>query len=124
MIYTKCYRNVRDNRNVGWRIAEFRTLDRFRTPRTFNPTLTFPEACVAVAGALVRIFLGSILFAVCGAYIWNAWATIHNPVWRTIVVVLLSVAFVVSFGALMIGIQVAVSGLMRRVDPRVIRNAP
>jgi hypothetical protein len=87
---------VRDNREVGWRLAEFRTLDRFRTPHTFNPPLTFLEACVAVVGALTRIFLGSLLFAVFGAFIWTAWATNHDPWRRTALVLSLFINFCAS----------------------------
>jgi hypothetical protein len=103
---------------VGRWFAGFRTLDRFRTPRTFNPALTFPEACVAVSGALARIFLGSMLFGVCGGLSWYSWASIPNPWVRFSAVLLLTVMFLVSFTALMIGIQVAVDGTMARVRPQ------
>ena len=100
---------------MGRRFSEFRTLDRFRTPRTFNPAYTFPEACVAVLGALARIFLGSLLFGVCGALAWHSWATI-GPAWlRTMTVTLLAAVFVGSFAALMVGIQAGVDGMMARV---------
>lgn len=108
---------------MGWRLAEFRTLDRFRSPRTFNPTLTFPEACVAVAGALTRIFLGSLLFAICGAYTWSAWATIHSPWWRAVAVILWSLTFLVSFAALLLGVQAAVNGMLRRLKGRGVAGA-
>ena len=103
---------------MAWRLAEFRTLDRFRTPRTFNPNMTFLEACVAVSGALARIFLGSLLFGVCGALAWFSWANISISWMRFSAVLLLTVMFLVSFTALMIGIQVAVDGMMMRVRPQ------
>jgi hypothetical protein len=103
---------------VAWRLAEFRTLERFRTPRTFNPNLSFPEACVAVSGALARIFLGSMVFGVCGGLAWYSWANIANSWMRFSTVFLLTVMFLVSFTALMIGIQLAVDGMMTRVRPQ------
>jgi ABC-type sulfate transport system permease component len=106
---------VRDNREVGWRLAEFRTLDRFRTPHTFNPPLTFLEACVAVVGALTRIFLGSLLFAVFGAFIWTAWATNHDPWRRTALVLSLFITIFALLAGVLMGVQAAVNGTMRRL---------
>jgi hypothetical protein len=76
---------------------------------------SFPEACVAVSGALARIFLGSLLFGVCGALAWHSWATLEEPWLRTFVVAVLGVVFVGSFAALMIGIQAGVDGMLARV---------
>ena len=104
--------------SVAWRLTEFRTLERFRTPRTFNPNMSFPEACVAVSGALARIFLGSMLFGVCGGLAWFSWANIPNSWARFSAVLLLTVMFLVSFTALMIGIQVAVDQMLTRVRPQ------
>ena len=115
MISTKWYRNVRDNRSMGIRHDGFRTLARFGTPRTFNPDLTFPEACVAVTGALARIFLGSLLFAICGALMWHSWATIQELQLRVIVEALLALTFLLGFAALMIASGPAVDGMMTRV---------
>jgi hypothetical protein len=84
-------------------------------PRTYNPALTFPEACVAITGALARIFLGSMLFGVCGALAWHSWATIPEMWLRVPVVVLLALVFLVSFVGLLIGIRVAVDGMQARV---------
>ncbi len=100
---------------MGRRFSEFRTLDRFRTPRTFSPAYSFPEACVAVSGALARIFLGSLLFGVCGALAWQSWVTIAQAWLRTIVVTLVAAVFVGSFAALMVGIQAGVDGMLTRV---------
>lgn len=106
---------MRDNRGVGWRLVEFRTLARFGTPRTFNPVVTFPEACVEVTGAMARIFLGSLLFGVCGGFAWHSWATIREAWLRVSVVALLALTFLVAFAALMIGIRAAVDGMLNRV---------
>ena len=103
---------------MAWRLTELRTLERFRTPRTFNPNMSFPEACVAVSGALARIFLGSMLFGVCGGLAWFSWANIPNSWARFSAVLLLTVMFLVSFTALMIGIQVAVDQMLTRVRPQ------
>jgi hypothetical protein len=103
---------------MGRRLSEFRTLDRFQTPATFSPTLSFPEACVAVSGALARIFLGSALFGLCGALSWHSWATIQEMWLRVMIISLLTVIFLGSFTALMVGIQTVVDAMLARVRPQ------
>lgn len=89
------------------------TLERFATPHTFNPSLSIPEAAVAVAGAFSRIFLGSLLFAIYGVYSLVAWNAM-SFFWRAVTLPFLIIVFLILFAALMIGISAA----MNRVVPR------
>jgi hypothetical protein len=106
---------VGESRTVEQPLKQFRTLDRFRLPHSFHPALTLPEACVAVIGALARIFLGSLLFSVCGALAWHSWATIPEMWLRLTAVLLVALTFLASLAALMIGIKAAVDGMLTRV---------
>jgi TRAP-type C4-dicarboxylate transport system permease small subunit len=70
---------------------------------------------VAVTGALARIFLGSLLFGVCGGLAWYSWTNIQPEWMRFSTVLFLTSMFLVSFTALMIGIKIAVDEMMTRV---------
>lgn len=92
-----------------------RKYGRFALPHTFQPEVRFREAVILVMGAITRIFVGSIIFAVCGAYIWYSWATIRNLPLRILAVLGLSIVFLASFGAAMFAIHLAVTAILRRM---------
>ena len=80
-------------------------------PHSFPPDLTPAAACIAIMGALARIFLGSMLFAVWGvstALLWNA---IGNSWWGWAAVVLMILLFLAALAALMLAISSAVRAL-------------
>ena len=81
-------------------------IERLAVPHTFQPRMSLGAATFAAVVALVRIFLGSMLFAVWGGCIWALWAMIRNPVWRYVALVPLIAGLVVTMGLLMIGISV------------------
>jgi hypothetical protein len=89
--------------------------ERCAIPFTFKPQLSFPEALVATAGALLRILLGSLLFAVWGTYSLVVWAAIRNPFWRISVQLPLFLLFLVSFSLLMQAIAALVRTISRRL---------
>ena len=88
--------------------------ERLAIPHSFKPQLSLGEAAISAAGAFLRIFFGSVLFAVWGAYTLHAWSTIHNLFLRGGAVMLLFILFVGSFALLLLGI----SGLVRKCMPR------
>lgn len=90
--------------------------ERFAIPFTFKPQLSFLEAVIATAGALLRIFLGSLLFAVWGTYSLVAWTRIHNLFLRVGVQLPLIFLFLLSFSLLMFAITALV-----RITSRLIR---
>jgi hypothetical protein len=87
--------------------------ERFAIPYSFKPRLSFVEAVVAASGALLRIFLGSLLFAVWGTYTLLAWNAVRNVFARGIVLVVLVTLFAVSMAAVIL----AISALVRMVWP-------
>lgn len=87
--------------------------ERFAIPYSFKPRLSIREAVVAAGGALLRIFFGSLLFAVWGTYSFLAWSTIRNVFLRGVVLTILVVLFAVSMALLML----AISALVRIVWP-------
>lgn len=88
--------------------------DRFGIPHSFAPDLSVGEAIVAAFGALARIFLGSLLFAVWGVYAIRAFDAIQSHFWRVVILIPLFLLFAFSLGALMLVISAAV----RRISPR------
>jgi hypothetical protein len=82
--------------------------ERLALPHSFKPRLSFFEACVALFVAVIRIILGSLLFAVWGTYSLMAWSTIHTTVLRVSVMVPLLLLFFLFFAILMIAISAAV----------------
>ena len=56
--------------------------ERFAVPFMFQPSLTPAQAAMAALRTLLRIFLGSLLFGVWGAYALLVWTSIHNPLLR------------------------------------------
>ena len=87
--------------------------ERFAIPHTFKPQLSFAEALIGTAGAFLRIFLGSLLFAVWGAYSLEAWCAIQSLFWRVGALLPLFLLFLCSFTLLMLGI----SAFVRTVSP-------
>jgi hypothetical protein len=88
--------------------------ERLALPYVFRPQMSAVEALVGVATAFTRIFWGSLLFAVWGAYTLIAWRSIRNHFWRTAAMLSLVVLFVFLFGLLMLGI----SALARKLLPK------
>jgi hypothetical protein len=88
--------------------------ERFAIPHAFKPRLSLFEACVAAFAALIRIFFGSLLFAVWGTYSLKAWTSIPNILLRVAVVLPMLVVFLLSFALLMI----AISAVARAVSPK------
>jgi hypothetical protein len=88
--------------------------ERMAIPFMFKPRLSFLEALVAVTAALLRIFLGCLLFAVWGTYTLFAWNLIHNPLLRVMAVLALLSLFLCSVAALLISI----SFLIRITSPK------
>jgi hypothetical protein len=94
---------------------ENRTLaERFAIPHAFTPNLSVSEAIVAALGAMTRIVLGSLLFAIWGVYSIRSFESIENHFWRAAVVAPLVLTFAVLFAALMIGI----SAVLKKVSPK------
>jgi hypothetical protein len=96
------------------RAADRSIYERFAIPYTFKPRLSLTEACVAATTAFLRIFLGCLLFAVCGTYALLAWSTIHSLFLRLAAVFALTLLFVVLFLLLLL----AASAVTRIVSTR------
>jgi hypothetical protein len=88
--------------------------ERLPIPHSFKPRLSFAEALVAVTGAFLRIFLGSLLFAVWGSYSLAAWTSSRSYVWRAAVLLPLLLAFLVSFFLMLL----AIAALVRACSPK------
>jgi hypothetical protein len=88
--------------------------ERMPIPHTFKPRLSFTEALVAVAGAFLRIFLGSLLFAVWGSYSLAAWTAGRSYLWRTAVLLPLLIVFLLAFFLMLL----AVAALVRACSPK------
>jgi hypothetical protein len=88
--------------------------ERFAIPYTFKPRLSFGEAVVAATGACLRIFLGSLLFAIWGTYSLEIWTAIRSYFWRTATLLPLFLLFVLSQAVLML----AISALVRTFSPK------
>ncbi len=88
--------------------------ERFAIPYTFKPQLSLAEAIIAVGIAFLRIFLGSMLFAIWGTYSLVAWNSIRGSFWRVAALVPMVALFVLALGLLMLGI----SALVRSCSPR------
>jgi len=85
--------------------------ERFAVPHAFPPDLSFPEALIAVAAALSRIVLGSVLFAVWGVFSARAWSAIPSHFWRATAILPLALLFLMPFTALMVGISAAAKAI-------------
>lgn len=77
--------------------------ERFALPYKFQPRLRVSHAIVFALRALLRIFLGSILFGVWGAYSLLAWTSIRNPFVLTATLVPMLAVFLASLAGMMVG---------------------
>jgi ABC-type Fe3+ transport system permease subunit len=82
-------------------------LEQFALPHQFTPRLSLFGACVAIAGAMARILIGSLIGALWGVRIWLAVASNHSIVWKSLVVSLLAAGLAASLTALMWAVQKA-----------------
>jgi hypothetical protein len=87
--------------------------DRFAVPHNFPPDLTVPEAMIRVAGALTRIFLGSLLFAVWGVGAAVTLRDIPNLFLRIAAFIPLLGIFVAALTMLML----AITALVHKISP-------
>jgi hypothetical protein len=88
--------------------------ERFAIPYSFKPQLSLAAAAISAAGAFLRIFFGSILFAVWGTYTFYAWNSLRNVFLRGAALLALLLLFAVSLALLML----AISALVRKCLPR------
>ena len=88
--------------------------ERFALPHVFKPRLSFGEAVVATLGTLLRIFLGSLLFAIWGSYAWFAWTALPNYLLRVVVILPMFLLFLVC----MLLLLSAIGALQRAVWPK------
>lgn len=105
---------VFDRKHDGLDDPRRSSYERFAIPYNFKPQLSVVEAAISAAGAFLRIFFGSILFAIWGAYTLFAWSSIHNVLLRGSAVLALLLLFAAAFAVLML----AVSALVRMCLPR------
>jgi hypothetical protein len=87
-------------------------IQRLAIPHTFNEGLGFREAAIAVTGALLRIFLSCLLFAVWGVFALSCWNALGG-IWRWVIPVPLVAVLLFSFLASMLAIS-AVSKFVKR----------
>jgi hypothetical protein len=90
------------------------TYERFAIPYSFKPRLSVAEAVIAASGALLRILLGSILFAVWGTYTFLALSAIKNVFLRGFVLL----ALIALFALLLALLMLSITALVRLVWPR------
>jgi hypothetical protein len=88
--------------------------ERLAIPFTFKPQLSFIDALISIAGALLRIFLGALLFAIWGAYSLAIWFTIRNTFLRVSLLLPLFLVFALSFVLLMLAIRALVRVALRK----------
>jgi hypothetical protein len=79
--------------------------EQFAVPYQFQPRLTIAEALMSVFLALMRIFAGSILFAVWGEYSFLTWNNIGNGFGRGLVLMVLLAVFLITLGTMLIGVN-------------------
>ena len=83
-------------------------------PHTFNPSLTFAGALIAVVSALTRIFLGCMLLAMWGVGTLTAWSRIHNHFFAGLAMIPLILLLLALFASLMIAISTVVTWISPR----------
>jgi hypothetical protein len=91
-------------------------LKRFAVPHQFQPQMTVLGALVAVVGALIQIFFGSLLGAVWGVWIWLAAVSNHSIFWKIPSLTALAVGLCASLGLLIWSVQRVISRLSK--NPR------
>lgn len=87
--------------------------ERFATPFTFKPRLSFFEAIVEVFASFARIVLGCLFFAFWGTYSLLAWFKISNILLRFLALLGLLLVFLASLAILMI----VIAAILRFVSP-------
>jgi hypothetical protein len=85
--------------------------DRFAIPHTFPPELTITQALVRVGGALMRICLGSLLFALWGVGSLMVWSAVANPFLRVLALLPLLAVFLATATGVMLGVTAVVKWL-------------
>jgi hypothetical protein len=76
-------------------------LEKFALPHQFSPRLSFYGAFIAIAGALARILLGSLIAALWGVQIWLTLVSDHSIARKGLAVFGLAVGLAASLTALM-----------------------
>jgi hypothetical protein len=76
--------------------------ERFAIPYMFQPALRPSQAAIAALRSFLRIFLGSLLFGVWGAYALLLWTSIPNPLLRAAAMIPMIALFLVLLGGLLI----------------------
>jgi len=87
---------------------------RLAIPHSFKPQLSVVEAFVAAVAAFLRIFLGSLLFAVWGTYTLAAWSRIQNLFLRLGAII----ALFALFALVVLSLMMVWAALARRLSPR------
>jgi hypothetical protein len=98
---------MRDNTRVR---AKY---ERLAIPYSFKPALSLGEAVIAAFAAFLRIFLGSLLFALCGAYALSVWTGPYSLFWRVTVALGMAALFLGSFALILWAIGAAVQKFSR-----------
>jgi len=89
--------------------AERSPFERFAIPFLFQPALTPAQATVAALRTLLRIFLGSLLFGVWGAYALLLWTSVPTPLLRVAAMIPMIALFLV----LLSGVLIATTLILR-----------
>jgi len=112
--YTKLSRLFGSPERIGGGDSDRSSYERFALPYSFKPRLSVVDAFAAALAAFLRIFFGSLLFAVWGTYTLVCWSTIPSVFWRLSAMLSLFLLFLVLFAALMISIGVLARFVARR----------
>ena len=97
--------------------------ERFELPHSFKPRLNFTEAVIGTLSGLLRVFLGSLLFAFWGAYSLLAWFAIHSPWRRVLAAFSLIAVFLLAFALLMMAITALARTALARLQGPPLRAA-
>jgi hypothetical protein len=89
-------------------------LERFAVPHQFQPRMSAYGAFVAVAGALARILLGSLIGALWGVGIWLAAVSAHSIAWKGLAIFGLVAGLAVSLALLLLAVHACVAFLERK----------
>jgi hypothetical protein len=89
--------------------------ERFAIPYSFKPSMSVKEASIWSVAAFLKIFLGSLWFALWGTFTLLELRRIGNWVWRVAAIGLSLAVFTVSLSLLML----AISGVTKRVTRRL-----
>jgi hypothetical protein len=111
--------NLADNRVSMQDLPAHAPLEQFALPHQFTPRLSLFGACVAIAAALTRIFVGSLIGALWGVAIWSMAASKHWLLTKSFIIFLLVVGLAASLTALMW----AVKKVTMKLDPCVTSSS-